>query len=85
MKKRNLKPGRRTTTLPWRFQTSHDGGFDELVLGDFLHVEMNNDRSGYLVLFNRQFWFAVDKDGKSFLVDEEVHEPVPNESVAEDK
>jgi hypothetical protein len=61
--------------LPWRVQSGHDGGFDELVVGigtvGALHVEMTDDRAGYLTIGNRQLWFYFPRTGQARVTYEE--------------
>jgi hypothetical protein len=48
--------------MPYRIQT-FDNGFDELVLGDWLHVERMNHRTFWMRLGERVFDITIAKDG----------------------
>lgn len=37
--------------VAWRMQTDDEGGFDELVLGKGLHVEMMDDRTVWIGIY----------------------------------
>lgn len=72
--------------LWWRMQTDDQGAFDELVIGDqrrmhprsvgpsdgcAVHVEMTDERSGYVSVCDRMLWFTVDQNGKARITNEE--------------
>lgn len=58
--------------LPWRMQTDDSGGFDELVVGKALHVEMMDSNVLWLAVYPEgmdsgerwAFTITMDKDGK---------------------
>lgn len=50
--------------------------FDELVIGEWFHIEAMG-RGGWFIEFcGRRFWVHVGKDGKAKMIDEEVDEVV---------
>lgn len=55
----------------WRFTGDNEVGFDEVVVGDWLHAEMMDDDSVFVNVAGRAFWIDTSKPGGKITMEED--------------
>lgn len=59
-----------TPDHPQRFAAENLGGFDELVVDDWLHIEQMSDREWWIRIGDRVLWVKVPRSGEGVEVTE---------------